>query len=361
MIALAAIDRDFELFTMVRSILEGLQRRSKIPLEILCTSALATVLSFLALTNQTTLPFKLCGHVYAKPSVEFWLLTSIVSLIIFANSAAKVLSRCFAICSRADQENRTAHLVPCVGIDIHNNSRALFLRQWSILLCVGIYAYIPGAMISVYRSQLAPIYPALGFILALQLLNMFLAITMNLVPKGRRSKINKFIDCLSVLGTDKEYDAPDFENGLCRFDEFGDAPSGRTTELAQYAQVVFDLGNGNSLWMRSNENVGLRCTVSTLGFLLSWLGKLPKGRLVRIENCNLNFELVKVRVPYSIMWYSVYKELERIEGYRGAEDIDKCLIWLALVSLLTAFLISCIPGPCVVIKTKNREASRSEK
>ncbi len=141
--------------------------------------------------------------------------------------------------------------------------------------------------------------------------------------------------------------------------EFGDAPSVRTAELAQNALAVVDLGNENTFWISSDEKVGLRCIHSTLDYIFFWIEKLPKAKLLQIGNSHLKFELIKGRIPYYIMWYSIYKELERIGGYRGADEIDiSCLV--TLVSFFTAFLISYDPGPCVFIKPENTDHSHSE-
>ncbi len=55
---------------------------------------------------------------------------------------------------------------------------------------------------------------------------------------------------------------------------------------------------------------------------------------------HLNFRLISVRVPYAIIWYFLYTGLDSVGAYAGAEDIEKCLAWLALFSLLVAFLVS---------------------
>ncbi len=38
-------------------------------------------------------------------------------------------------------------------------------------------------------------------------------------------------------------------------------------------------------------------------------------------------------------------------GYKGADDIDKCLIWIALISVFTELIVCYVPVPYVVIKT----------
>ena len=306
-------------------------------------------------SNHAEIPFLLCGHVYANPSRELYVLVLTISVLTLLDSAISAMKRCTAIWLRGDEEVRTAHLVACVGIHAHNNLCVQYVRQWLVLTNLGFYIIIPGSMLWFLGSQFQPIYIALGFVIALQALNMFLAVVMISIPRGEKSTIHKYIDLLSVFATEKEYVAPDFENKLIPFEEICDATSICIAEITQNAQAVIDLSNGNSLCIRSGRDTGL----STNNCWRIWFSfspmRIPIGQLVRIQEKDLNFKLIPVRVPYSIMWYSTYKGLEIIGGYSGAEEIDKCLFWLALVSLLTAFLISYIPGPCVVIKTINRQ------
>ena len=80
---------------------------------------------------------------------------------------------------------------------------------------------------------------------------------MILIPKGKKSAIHTLIDCLSVFVTDKEYNDPDFENEQCLYEEVEGASSIDIAAAAKYAQAVVDLGDGNSLWIQSDKNVGL--------------------------------------------------------------------------------------------------------
>lgn len=43
-----------------------------------------------------------------------------------------------------------------------------------------------------------------------------------------------------------------------------------------------------------------------------------------------------------------------MDGYKGAEEIDKCVIRLAFVSAFFAFLVIIVPGPCIVTVEENR-------
>ncbi len=337
---------------MVQRVLQLIRERSKIPLEAICVSGLVAVLSLRHIrSNQAAVPFELCGHVYANPPRDIYTLALTASLLTFCNSVFSVLRRCVLVWYRGDRENRTAHLVPCVGTDVHNNSCALYVRRWSTLTSLAFYFILPGFAIWFYGNQISQSFLPLRLITGYQALNMVLAIVMILIPRGTRSPVHKFIDLISVFATDKEYDAPDWEKELFPFEEVKDASSIRIAEIAHHARVVIDIGNGKSVCIRNDRNVGLK----TNGSWPSWFGfplvRMPVGKLAQIEKKHLNFRLIPLRIPYSIMWYSTYQGLGNIGGYRGAEEIDKCLIWLALVSVLAVGLISYIPGPCVVIKT----------
>ncbi len=183
---------------------------------------------------------------------------------------------------------------------------------------------------------------------------MFLALVMIFGRNEKRAPFHKFIAMLSVFVTDKEYDAADFENEPCLFEEIGDPNSIGTAKIAHYAEAVLNTGDQKSLSVRSDRDIGPLRTENSLRSWFSFvLVRMPIGKLVRIEKKYLNFKLISVRIPYSIVWYFICEALEIIGGYKGADDIDKRLIWLALVSILTELVICYIPGPSVVIKTNN--------
>ncbi len=355
-----------KLFSMVEGILELVRKRSKIPLEATCTLGLAAVLSFSHTgSNQLAAPFKLCGHVYAKPPREVYI---IVGCILAASSTVSVLyalGRCNAVWRRREHENRTAHLIPCAGIYSFGNLCALYLRRWWVPMALGTHFIIPALALWFLRNRIPEIHLALAFIFASHALNTSLAIVMTFTPKGKSSRIQKFIDLLTVFVTDKEYDAPDFETELSSSEEVRgaivrDAPSIRIAEIAMTPQALIDLDDGASLSIRSDRDIGVfRPKDSSESWFGSSTDRMQERRLVRIERKHFDFELIPVRIPYSIVWYSTYKGLEIIGEFRGAQDIDKCLIWLALVSVLSELIICCIPGPCVVIKTTGTDDDES--
>ncbi len=346
---------------MVQEVLGEMRKRIQIPLETICTSGLAVMLSCgPALSKQVTVPFEVCGHVYANPPRQVYAIVSFVSFLTLTNSVLSAIVRCLVIWRRGDKEDRMAHLVPCVGTEVHNDLCALYPRRWRLPPSIGCNLIFVAFALWLFGDKIPSIRVALGFIVAYQALNMYLAIVMIVTVKRKSSTIHKFIDMLSVFVTDREYDAPDFEKELCPYEEVSDATSNCIAEIVYTAQAVIDIGNGNLLSIRNDKDVGsLGADVSWRGWSSLALPRMPKGKLIRIEKKYLNFMLIPLRIPYSVMWYSIYKALKLVGGYRGAEDIDKCIIWLAMVSVLTAILISYIPGPSVVIKTANTTENKS--
>ncbi len=198
-------------------------------------------------------------------------------------------------------------------------------------------------------------YLAFGFILGLQALNVFLAIVMILQQNGDRTPIQKVIELLSVFVTEGVYDAPDFENAQLSFEEMSDARSISAAEINQKARAIIDLDNEDLLYILNDKDVGLQ----TKKISSNWYGvsstRAQEAKWVQIGEQYLKFKVIPVRVRYSIMWYSVYKGLEIIDGYKGADDIVRCLAWLTLVPLFTELMIRYFPGPCVVVKTTDAD------
>ncbi len=132
-------------------------------------------------------------------------------------------------------------------------------------------------------SQILPMYQAFAFIFALQVLNIFLAAVMILRLDGNKWRIQKVIDLFSVLVTDKEYDAPDFENEHCRFEEMSDLTSITISEITYFARAVIDLDNEGLLTIGNDRDVGLH----TKKIWPNWNGTpsplISGAKLVRIE------------------------------------------------------------------------------
>lgn len=102
----------------------------------------------------------------------------------------------------------------------------------------------------------------------------------------------------------------------------------------QNSRSVFKLDNGDSFFVPGS---GDRCLQGREGVYFP--AKVNK---------DWNFRFVPLKVPYAIMWYGIYGLLLDIDAYVGAEEIDKCLVWLLLVSALTEASTKMVLGPAVV-------------
>ncbi len=344
-----------------------MQKQSQIPLEKMFASGLAAALLRVpAMSKGNPVPFELCGIEYAHPSQGMYIVAFTFSIIAFTNSVISTLIRCFAVWHRRDHENRTAHLLPGFLTGIHGYPCVVYARRWQwILPSLSPFIGFQGFILFFVNDSTLRILPfplAFGSFLVFHALNIFLVIAKVLVPKESGSHTHKFIDMLSVLVTDKEYDAPEFQRDVFRPISVCGAPSIRIAEVINNPHAIIDVENGGtSLYIRTDKNYGsLRTINSWRDWFVFSPQRIHEAKLFRIEQKYQNFGFIPCRVPYSIMWYSIYTWLEEIDSFQCAADIDKCLIWLSLVSILTELTIRCIPGPCVAIKTRTIDENESQ-
>lgn len=117
---------------------------------------------------------------------------------------------------------------------------------------------------------------------------------------------------------------------------------------------LLDLDSNDTLYIRCATNLGLLYN-SPWCFIF-----FRSGKPVKIDNeVDLSLKLVLLNVPYSFMWYSFYVLLLDMNAFVGAEEIDKCIVWLLLVSTISAISVMYIPGPCVVINENDQDESPS--
>ncbi len=86
-------------------------------------------------------------------------------------------------------------------------------------------------------------------------LETLLAIVIFAVRRRENSSIHNLIDLFSVFLTNREYNAPDFENQDFHFAEIGDASPTRIAEIANHPQAIIDRGNENLLSIRGDRDV----------------------------------------------------------------------------------------------------------
>ena len=191
------------------------------------------------------------------------------------------------------------------------------------------------------------------------MVNIFLAIMMILVPKGNNSPIHKCIDFHSVFETDKEYNALDLKISRVSMKK---SMTHLRLMLSSFQISTSSRRSRRRKIVLDSKRRKCRVAMSHLeGSLVGFLdGANAEWEVATNWKLLSQFKVIELRVSYSMMWYSLYEELKRNGAYRGAEEIDKCLIWLVQVSFLTAFLIGFIPGPCAAIKAENTEDSQIE-
>ncbi len=83
------------LCAMVGGVRKLMRRQSKVPLETMCASGLAAVLSCL---HRNIKLFELCGHIYVKPPRKAYNLLGVLSAVSCSFSVLFALRRCYAIC-----------------------------------------------------------------------------------------------------------------------------------------------------------------------------------------------------------------------------------------------------------------------
>ena len=275
-------------------------------------------------------PFEVCGTIYARPPREVYASVLYISLVSLLYSWVLVVMRCNLWILRKE-EFRNAHLVPCIRGDFLDRDNVSYRAWWIVMASLVSYLIIP-IFIAWFLGHLIPAsYLALGFIIALQVLNILLALVRIYTPPHKRTLLTNCFDMISILVIDEECEARNREiNQLSRVDFEHNESSSQIAEISPQPDLVVD------------------------SVYLKWL-RNDRGRHVKIQGEHPNFELIHFQVPYSIMWYSVYEVMNLISHFRGADEIDKCLLWLVIVSTMTTIFVSYIPGPCVVIKKMGRQ------
>lgn len=95
--------------------------------------------------------------------------------------------------------------------------------------------------------------------------------------------------------------------------------------------AVFDAGDGIHLYVYNTSDFGLKGSPKSL------LAPSPGFEAPVQVNKDTNFRSIPLRVPY-VMWYGIYGMILEMDGYVGAEEIDKCIIWLLLVLAITELI-----------------------
>lgn len=161
----------------------------------------------------------------------------------------------------------------------------------------------------------------------MQVLNAALAVGNALFPADERAGFDRLVTAASILATDGEYcDLRLTSRDWAPAEDYDAIQGFADALLAKCGGAVFEADDNQSLYERGSGEFGL---LNQGGFSLS---QVRSGSSVRVAKGELAFRLVQLRVPYAMMRYSVHVAFLDMGGYKGADEIDKCFLWLMLVS-----------------------------
>lgn len=181
---------------------------------------------------------------------------------------------------------------------------------------------------------------------AVQALNILLAAVNWFFPVSDSPKWRLFLEIITVLVTDREYDAPVLEMRNWNPIESQSAADGEREAFNNETEgAEFDTSTGAYLYVCNTSDIGLK-------------GERTISREIPVQVIKeINFRLIPLRVPYAVMWYGIYGMLLDVDAFVGAEEIDKCIVWLLLVSVITELIIRSFLGPAAVVKAQKRNNS----
>jgi len=286
-----------------------------------------------ALTTEPFPSFELFGHVYVKPSDKFSLVY--ILLIIICEWALYVeICKVFMRCSLLSYGD-SAVLVPCT-FTIYNWPTTLVPTYksrgtWKSLF---FYFYLLAVYIGTLFLATPSMYPLIRGIAGVWALNIVLSHADPALLRERRPNLYRMRQFLTVLVTDREYRNLRLEEKDWNPVELDFTVSHSRTLANQIACALFAADDGEDLIVFGGGDIGRK-------------GK----RLVHVDK-DVDFRIVKVRVPYSLVWYSVYKTMAATVQFVGTDEIDKCLIWLGIVSLISEIIVRWTPGPTLVVAVR---------
>jgi len=311
--------------------------RLHVPLEYL------TILIFLAswvfpvaFWGKDPPPFKLCGVVYAKPDKLVYASLAIPLIFSFVIKPFEIIARCArhtkGDCAFIMRAESFQH-----GLAVLHSSRLSITEPVFVIFILSIFMW--------FFSFLLP--ATLGF-LGIQLLNVAIQTTPT-EDKEHELRPNAFVRFITVLATDSEYRNMDLGKkdwNPIEIEESADIPCRAYRDGKNYAifhindskyEIVVP-GTGDVAYGYKGED----------GSRSSSRSYYP-DKYYRVDR-DMNFRLIKMNVPYALIWYSVYQTILVSGGFRGAEEIDKCIIWLLLVSVVSEIIVRYLPGPAVVVQ-----------
>jgi len=326
---------------------ESFRSRSSVPLESI--SAFSVLLAFLrpaslSFTDKTVQapPIKLCGHVYANPPGVFYFYSYIPVVFLAGEKVLQVLLRIFEVLTR---DTHAPILVPT----IHSYYRGGLTVSYKRNLMTFFRPAVLAAMCFSVPIVFGRLWPSCYFVLCgvgcVQAINMLLGVINWFCPLRNNPEWRLFLEVLSVFVTEHGLEDPGLENKNWNSVETGTpATNGIGEDIRSKSQgALFDAGDGKYLYVSNTSDIGFKGSLSNL------LSFAEIETAVKVDK-EINFRLVPLRVPYALLWYGIHGMIFEMGGFVGAEEIDKCVVWLLLVSAITELIIWAFPGPAVVVK-----------
>jgi len=321
-----------DCFVKMENFLESIRSRSRIPSEIFCTLSFTLYFSITACTAGLLPPFELFGHIYVRPSDDLTIIYQL--LVVFCVCALiielfKVIRRCLLL-----RHGDFAVLMPCIiwptSAPTYKQGGGRVVLSFVISLSL-VFSAIVFLFITPWMS------PILGGMAGLGALNIALSVANPVRLRKRRPKWYNICQVLTVLVTAREYGNLKLEEKKWNPAEIEYVTDLHSRSLAnQTACALFAADDGEDLVVFGSGDIGHKG---------NW------NRMVHVDK-GVDFRIVMVRLPYSLVWYSVYSVMAANVRLVGADEIDKCLLWLGIVSLISEIIVRWNLGPGMVVAVR---------
>jgi len=266
--------------------LESTRSRFRVPLEIFCSLSLALYFIFTQLITRPYLPLELFGHVYVNQSNELstlYVFLACICVWVLFLEICEVFRRCQLL-----RYGDFAVIMHCTfKISLPTGTTAILMYKqgfaWvSCVVPVGLVSYLAG----MFLGSALSIYIAISVTYAL---NIAVSVANPVLLRESRPNWYKICQVLTVLVTDREYGNLKLEEKKWYPVEIKDFTDSHSRMLSnQTACAVFAADDDENLTVFGSGNIGRK-------------GK----RMVHVDK-DVDFRIVKMRMPYSLVWYSVY-------------------------------------------------------
>lgn len=315
------------------------------PLEKITAFVLVSAKSYASYYSSSygsgSAPVRICGQVYLRPSKNILFVLWNISALFALFELMACVSRSIRVIRGKRLRNR-AKVVSSNLRGIPSYGRFKWKSAWlsfafSIYL-VYLIQKLTGDERTTSMLVIAPTLAILSF-------NILLALP---IPE-------KIVHCLTVIFTDQEYKDAGLEHIDWGVEEIPEEECMSVPEdMRHFDGVIVQLNKRKALFVPPTGYVAF-ITGNSPFLSVVGLADLFHGSMVRINRQDNYFRIIRVQVPYALAWYYVHNILEQYGAYKGAEEIDKCIVWLVIVSTLAALLVSVISGICIVVRKEQTD------